>query len=247
MSLAERLTPKVLTLDIETSPNLVWTYDLWDAKIGPDKIVQPSRVLCFAAKWLDQTQVQFYSEYHDGRDVMVSELWHLMDAADVLVTYNGVKFDVPHIMRTFIENGYPPPSPWIDVDLYKFVRSRYKFPSNRLGAVTDYLGLPSKLETGVSQLWKRVLDNDEKAWAAFKRYNKQDVVATEILYRTLACWMKGAHVGLWSGDMSTCPSCGSTQLHPMGMTYTKTAAYAKCVCECGAWCKVLPSGQTRPI
>jgi DNA polymerase elongation subunit (family B) len=241
------MKPRVLTLDIETSPHLAYTYDLFDARITPDKIVTPSRVLCWAGKWLGESKVHFYSEYHNDPGEMIQAAWTFLNEADVLITYNGVRFDVPHLMRSFIEEGMPPPSPWIDLDLYLVNRRRYKWASNRLGYITEQLELPTKLQSGVAQLWKKVLEEDDRAWQKFKKYNCQDVVITELLYRTMAPWIKHPHIGLWTGDQSTCPACGSTQLTPTGLTYTRTGAWMKSVCECGTWCKVLANGKTRPI
>lgn len=239
--------PRVLVFDLENSPHLAYTYDLWSANISADKIVEPARMLCWAAKWHDRRPIMFRSEYHDGTEAMLDDLWKLLDQADAVVTYNGKGHDMPIVLRTLLENGYPPPSPWHDIDLYRAIRGRYKFASNRLGYVTEALGLPTKLETGVAQLWKRVLDEDDKAWSKFRDYCKQDVLVTDLLFRVLQPWLKLPHAGLWAGDMTVCPACGSQELTPTGITTTKTAAYAKCVCHCGAWCKVLPSGQTRPI
>ena len=120
MSLAERLTPnkpRVLTVDIETSPHLCFSYELWNTNITPDKIVEPSRILCWAGKWLGESKVMFYGEHTHTREQMIAALWDALDEADVLITYNGVKFDVPHIMREFITADFLPPSPWIDIDL----------------------------------------------------------------------------------------------------------------------------------
>ena len=239
--------PRVLTLDIENSPHLAYTYELYGADITPDKIVEPARLLCWAAKWLDKRAILFRSEYHDGTETMLDDLWQLLDQADIVITYNGIKHDIPIILRTFVENGYGPPSPWQDIDLYRVNRSRYKWASNRLGYVTQALDLPTKLETGVAHLWRKVLDDDDKAWTKFRAYNRRDVLVTELLYRTLSPWIKHPHAGLWSGDLSACPACGSRELTPTGITTTKTGAWAKCVCHCGAWCKVLANGQTRPI
>lgn len=250
MSLAERLTPKpprILVYDIETSPNLVWTYNLYNANISPDKIVEPSRMLCWAGKWVGSKHVMFYSEHHDGHETMVAALWEALDEADIVVTYNGRGFDNKHAMREFVTAGLGPPSPWQDVDLLKENRRLFKFASNRLGYVTETLGLETKLDTGGQGLWLRVLQGDEKAWAMFKRYCKQDVVATEGLAAFLWPYLKVPHFGLWSGGNRVCPSCGSTSLVPMGKTYTKTASYPRLRCACGAWCKVLNNGQTRQI
>ena len=63
MSLAEDLNrllprdPKVLVIDIETSPNVVYAWGLWDQNIGISQVIEPSRVLCFAAKWVGQKKV----------------------------------------------------------------------------------------------------------------------------------------------------------------------------------------------
>jgi len=249
---AERLNelnarPKILTIDIETSPNVVYSWGLYNQNISTNQIIEASRVLCFAAKWLDGRNVQFHSEFHDGRAEMVRAAWALLDEADVVVGYNHVKFDLPHLHREFFLAGLGPPSPSIDVDLLKVNRQRFKFVSNKLGYVTDVLGMDTKLETGGMGLWRAVLAGDESAWRKFRAYNRQDVLITEQLYRLLGPWLKGPHVGLWSGSMSSCHACGSSDLTPVGFSYTRTAAFPKVLCSCGAWGKVLRSGETRPV
>ena len=92
MSLAEKLAevlgqpPKVLTLDIETSPHLAWSFSLWNTTISPDMIVEPSRVLCFAAKWLTGSKVMLFSEWEHGHDEMIRQAHRLIDECDILVT-----------------------------------------------------------------------------------------------------------------------------------------------------------------
>lgn len=249
MSLADRLKPrqpKILTVDIETAPAIVMAWGLWDQNIGISQIVEPSRVLCFAAKWLHQKRVLFGSEFHDGREAFLDYAWRLFDEADAVITYNGVKFDVPHLQREWMLLGWGPPSPWIDIDLLRTFRSRAKFMSNKLAFITESLGLDTKLETGGQSLWNRVLAGERAAWDEFKRYNKQDVVITEQLFMQVQAWVKGPHLGLLSGDPSACFACGSTELVPAGVVFTKTQRYPKMVCVCGAWNKVLRSGETRP-
>lgn len=250
MSLSDKLSPrqpKVLTVDIETSPAVVYAWGLWDQNIATSQVIEPSRVLCFAAKWWHQKRILFGSEFHDGREAFLDFAWRLFDEADVVVTYNGVKFDVPHLQREWLLQGWGPPSPWQDVDLLRVARSRFKFLSNKLGYVTESLGLDTKLDTGGQSLWTRVLAGERAAWDEFKKYNKQDVQITEDLLRhSLLPWVKGPHFGLLSGDPAACCACGSTELVPAGVVFTRTASYPKLVCVCGAWNKLLRSGQTRP-
>lgn len=250
MSLADRLAPKpprILIYDIETSPHLCYTYDLYGANITGDKIVQPSRLLCWAGKWVGTKSVMFYSEHHHSRAEMVQALWRALNEADIVIGYNHKGFDNKHAMREFITQGLGPPAPWQDIDLLKENRRLFKFASNRLGYVTQALGVETKLQTVGQGLWHKVLQGDAKAWALFKKYNVQDVRATEALAATLWPFLRTPHQGLWSGNPRSCPTCGGTDLTPMGKTYTKTASYPQLVCACGAWCKVLANGQTRAI
>jgi len=239
--------PMVLTIDIETSPHLAWTFSTFKTTISPDMIVEPSRVLCFAAKWRHEKRIRFHSEYHDGRETMIREAHALLDAADVVVTYNGPGFDEKHLRREFILAGLTPPSPWQSVDLLRTSRGEFKFPSNRLGSVGESLGIGSKVATGGWSLWRDVLAGDAKAWAKFRRYCMGDVRLTEQLLDTYGPWIKGLpHAGLWSGHSASCYACGSTTMELAGLSHTKTATYPRMRCDCGAWNRVLRNGQTRP-
>lgn len=252
MSLTEDLLsleprdPKVLTLDIETSPNVVYAWGLYGQDIGISQVIQPSRVLCVAAKWLDEKDVVFLSEFHDGRDAMLAGIWDMVNEADIVVGYNHVSFDMPHLNREWLSADYGPPSPYQNVDLYRVNKQQFKFASNKLGYVTDRLGLDTKIETGGQSLWNRVLADDPAAWDLFAEYNATDVLITEALFMRLRAWIKLPHLGLWSGEMSNCYACESPDLTPCGTVYAKTNAWPKLVCECcGAWNKMLRNGQTR--
>lgn len=250
--LADRLAelakpPKVLVWDLETSPSIVFSWGLFGQDHSVSQIIETSRVLCFAAKWLDKKRTEFYSEHHHGRDEMIMQAWRLLDEADIVVSYNGIGFDTKHMNREFLLAGLGAPSPYVDIDLLRINRANFKFLSNKLGYVTEAVGLPTKLETGGMDLWKRVLDGDETAWRKFRDYNIRDVQVTERLYSLLAQggWIKGVHAGLFNGDMSTCHSCGSADLTPVGVVYSKSNAWPKALCVCGAFNKVLTNGQTR--
>lgn len=42
---------KILLLDIETAPNLVYVYQYWNQNVTIDKVENPDYMLCWAAKW----------------------------------------------------------------------------------------------------------------------------------------------------------------------------------------------------
>lgn len=250
MTLSQRLKDlqpkpaKVLVLDIETSPARVFTFSLKPDYISPNQVIEPTRVLCFAAKWLDDKAVQFYDE-RGGREQMIEEAWRLLDTADVVVGYNHVRFDIPHLQREMVELGYGPPSPWIDVDLLTEVRRNFRFLSNKLGAVLEALGLDSKDDPGGFATWRGVLDGDAKAWKVMETYNKQDVQITADLYTFLHNWLRLPHAGLFTGDMRGCHACGARTLTPDGIVRTKVSAYLRLLCDCGAHNRLMADGTTR--
>lgn len=248
MGLAEKLKPteqKILVFDIETAPAQAFVWGLYDQNISPSQLIEPARVLCFAAKWLGESRVMFFSERSGD---MIAEAWRLLDEADIVVGYNHVRFDVPHLQREMVVRGYRPPSPWVDVDLLSVVRKNFKFMSNKLGSVVDVLGLDAKTDPGGFETWRKVLAGDEKAWRTMERYNKQDVAITADLFTYLRPWVKMPHVGLWSGDMRACCECGSDGLLASGVSRTKTAAYVRVTClNCNTDQRLLANGQTRRI
>ena len=52
-----------LTIDIETSPHLGYFFQTKNTFIQPSQIVEPTRMLSFAAKWEHENRVMFESEF----------------------------------------------------------------------------------------------------------------------------------------------------------------------------------------
>lgn len=229
--------PRIVTADVETSPNLADVWGLFDQNISLAQLRESTQVISWAAKIHGNSRVEFRSDFHDGHQAMIERLWEVIDEADVLVTYNGVTFDMKHIKREFLEARLPPPSPVLHVDLLKVVRSNFRFPSNKLDYVSKRLGLPGKVKHEGHALWTACMAGDEKAWSRMRKYNKFDVVLTEQLYDILRPWVQGhPHVGLFTGVSDSCPNCGSTDRQRRGYAYTPAAAFQQYRCSnCGKW------------
>lgn len=238
---------KILTLDIETSPNLAHVWGLWKQDIRGPQLLESTEMLCFAAKWLGSKSVLFASQFTEGRGSMVRAAHDLLSEADALITYNGKRFDTPHLNREFVQLGLKPPSPFKQIDLIDTVKSKFKFPSNSLAYVLKTLGLGGKLSHTGHQLWIDCLAGDAKAWKLMERYNKQDVIRTEQLYKYLLPWINGhPSFGAETGN-DVCPNCGSDNLHRQGFTYTPTGRYQRYVCECGRWSRATRRDQGTQI
>ena len=71
-----------------------------------------------------------------------------------------------------------------------------------------------------------------------RKYNPQDVVATEKLYLKLRPWIEN-HPNLpVMHDVSelSCPACGSTDLDRRGFAFTNVGKYPRFRCNhCGKW------------
>lgn len=223
-------------LDIETSPSVVYTFDYWNASIGAEKVIEPSHMMCWAAKWYGEKKVFFRSTYHDDKPTMVSEIRKLMDEAGIVIHFNGKRFDIPHLNREILEMGLKPPSPCKQIDLYQTVRRVFRFTHSGLGPVCQRLGLRTKLPHSGFQLWKDALNGDKDAWAEMRAYNIQDVEIMEPLYEKLRPWIPGHPSFAAFTGADCCPACGSAGLIKEGFTITSTGRFQRYRCrDCGRW------------
>ena len=229
--------PRILVLDIETSPNVAHVWGLWQQNVSLSQLLESTQVISFAAKWHGAKPVFFYSDFHDSHDVMVAKAHELMDEADAIIHYNGTTFDIPHLKREFVKAGLTPPSPHKDIDLLRVVKKQFRLPSNKLQYVSTYLGLKGKVAHTGHEMWVKCMAGDAKAWQLFKKYNKGDVTLTEELYDVLLPWISShPHRGLWTGERESCQRCGSTQLQRRGEARTLLGVYPRLHCQgCGSW------------
>jgi len=227
---------KILHLDIETAPNKVYTWGLWNQNVGINQIVEPGYTLCWAAKWHGKKEVFFNSVHQSSEKEMLKEIFDLMSEADAIVHYNGVKFDIPTLNKEFAINDMGVPTPFHQIDLLKTCRKRFKFPSNKLDYVAQALGLGAKVKHIGMELWNQCMAGDDKAWRQMERYNKQDVKLLEPLYKTLLPWIKDHpnHALFMDTERPVCSNCGSEHVHKRGIETTKTMQYQRYSCaDCG--------------
>ena len=226
---------KILLLDIETSPNTAYVWGIFQENIPLARLKESSGVLCWSAKWYGRNEVMFESIHKTSRKTMLKKVHKLLDEADAVVTFNGNKFDLPVLNKEFLLHGLPPPAPYKSIDLYKTVRSKFRFVSNKLDYLVQQLKIGQKIETNF-ELWVKCMNKDSDAWAKMEEYNTNDVIILEDLYIALLPWIKGhANRSTHSGDL-VCPHCGGTHFQRRGFALTVAGKYPRFQCQgCGTW------------
>lgn len=223
---------KVLLLDIETSPNLAYVWGVWEQNINLSNMVATSTVLCWSAKWLGNDEVMYSSIFDSSPKQMLKRMHRLLDETDVVVHYNGKRFDIPTLNREFLLVGMNPPAPYKQVDVLSVMRERFRFMSNKLNYVAGQLKLGEKEKHDGIQLWIDCLARKPEAWATMKKYNMKDVILLEKLYLRVLPWISNHPNRAQYDDGAVCPNCGENKKQRRGIR--KGQQRYQCV-PCGTW------------
>lgn len=238
---------KVLVIDIETAPLESYHWGLFDQNIGLEQIKTEWSILSYAAKWIGNKEVFFNhtggrgaKKVRDDKPLM-ADLWNILDTSDIVVAQNGVRFDIKKINARLITHGFGPYSPIRVVDTLSVARKHFGFTSNKLAWMSKHLTDEKKSEHKKFpgfELWLECLKDNPKAWAEMRKYNIQDVIATEQLYLKQRPWISG-HPNVAAYNYSEgpqCPKCSSYKLQARGFTVTQQGKYQRLHCQgCGGW------------
>lgn len=229
---------KILHIDIEVFPAQVYTYDLYQPIISYKQIIEPSRIMCFAAQWDHKKKVEFFAEW-DGREEMLKSLWELIDEADVIVGYNSQRFDYPWITGELMMHGFSKPSPVKHIDLFLTVRSNTRLLSKKLDYVSERLLGDRKIDVNTLQLARQCYSADEKeakkARILMAKYNRQDVKLLPRIVGDIRSFIKWPHP-INPDNPYSCHSCGSVELQKRGTAKTLSGEYQRFACKaCGSW------------
>ena len=227
---------RILLLDIETAPNKVYSWGLWDQNIALNQVQETSYILCWSAKWYGEKEIHFDSVHKSTAKGMLGRMHKLLHEADIVVHYNGLKFDIPTLNKEFIQHGFAPPAPYKQVDCLKEVKRMFRFQSNKLDFVSQALAIGRKVRHEGFELWIKCMEGDAAAWGRMERYNRGDVKLLETLYRRLRPWIeKHPNLGAYD-DVMACPKCGSEKRQRRGYAVTQMLKYPRYQCQgCGAW------------
>lgn len=229
--LAKTRELSTLLVDIERLPGR-FSADFWDLnafknrRIHADLVTEWPSTLCFASLWYGPKpdglpRREFHATWNGGADAMHEAAFRLYDAADIVITYNGVNFDNKHFASGWIERGMGRPSTWKDVDLLRVARSALGWESKTLDSVCKRLGLEPKNDKYDPAVARAAAAGDKPSQRRIRRYNVNDVDIMVPVYEHLLPLVKShPHVAPSIGlERPACPRCGSVDVARTG-TYS---------------------------
>lgn len=244
---------RILTYDIETAPNIGFTWEKWQTNVL--EFTQDWYLISVAWRWLgeNKTYVDALPDHGgyfpgDTNDFWLADRLHeLFEEADITVTHNGKTFDKPKAQTRMLVHGMDPPSPHLEIDTLQVARKQFAFAGNSLDDLCRSLGLPRKQRHTGFDLWMRVMQGDPAAWSTMKSYNKRDVEILEKLYKRMLPWVPHhPNMAILDDRPEACPRCGKGPLQSRGVSTNNFSQRRRFQCQsCGGWSLSRSIGPTQ--
>jgi hypothetical protein len=227
---------KRLFFDIETSPNIVYTWRAgWNITVTPESIIEERKIICISYKWENKPEVHRLSWDKNMCDKqMLIDFIKVANIADELVAHNGDRFDIKWIRTRCIYHRISMFPSYRSLDTLKKAKSSFYLNSNKLDYIAKFLKVGAKMETGGFDLWKQVMVNDREALEKMGLYCDQDVLVLEAVYQEMKNYFKqNLHEGALDGKSKfSCPSCSSEKVKYLKLNST-AAGTLKRLMQCG--------------
>lgn len=213
---------KLVFFDLETAPLTGRAWGTYETNLL--EVLEDSYILCFTVKERGR-KARVYSlrdyplykkEPANDRE-LVKELHKIFCDADILVAHNGDRFDIKVANARFIYHRLQPPMQYGTLDTLKIARKYFKFTSNKLNSLAQFLGLGEKVHTGGYSLWQGCIAGDERSWRRMERYNRMDVILLEKVYALFESW-NVKRPGSKSGFQCPTPGCPGLRVQKRGFS-----------------------------
>lgn len=205
-------------------------------------------LLCIGYKWLGEKGINVLSitDYprfdRDPTDdsELVRDFVKVYSEAEMSITYNGARFDLPYLNGKILEHGLALPAPVPMLDVYLgIVRGKLAISRKSLQNVAYYLKLSAEKTPVEGRIWKRAATGHRGSIRYIIKHCKADVILLEEAYMKLRGLMVGhPRVKGWG----PCRYCGEASLQSRGYSLTSQKARKQrfaCM-KCGCW-------ETRPV
>jgi len=214
---------------------------LWDIE-STGLVADFGTILCVGYKWLGEKTVHVPSimDYPGWRDDptddkrLIKDFRDILMQADMIITYNGKRFDVPFVTAKLLEHNLPLLPNIPHVDLYFTVKSNLRISRKSLQNVSYYIRSGAEKTAVEGRIWKKAQGGDKASIHYIKRHCVADVEVLERCYMKLRplCRMHPRVNGY-----GTCRYCGSDKLQGRGrqVSILKGAVQRVCCADCSGW------------
>ena len=214
-----------LFFDIETSPNVVYTWKAgYKISIPYDSIIKERAIICVSWKWEGEKEVHSLTWDKKQNDKkLLTEFVKVLAEADEIIAHNGDFFDMRWLRGRCVFHGIEMNPYYTTTDTLKLARYAFYFNSNRLDYLAKFLGVGSKTPHAGFQLWVDVMDKKQEALDMMVEYCENDVVILEKVYQKIKNYTnpRTNHAHLRGVEKFACPDCGT---HRVYLNKTRTTA-----------------------
>lgn len=187
-------------------------------------------ILCIGYKWYGEKKVYCptmfpfnHKNFRQQERKLVKLFQKIFESADVIVTYNGTRFDVPWVQAKLIEHRrageqYILPNTE-HIDLYQHVRKKFPVISRKsLANVSYYFGLSNEKTPVEGRIWMAAQMGSKKALNYIVKHCIKDVLVLEDAYTVMRPLIR-RHPRV--KGYGPCAACGSTHIISKGTYVTK--------------------------
>lgn len=229
---------KRLFFDIETSPNIVYSFQIgYNLNIGHEQIIEERKIICICWKWEHENKVHSVEWDSNKCDKKALEKFlKVANEADELIAHNGDRFDIKWIRTRCAFHGLPMLHKYQTLDTLKKAKSHFNFNSNKLDYIAKFFNVGQKIQHSGFSMWAECMKGNKEALKEMVHYCKGDCVVLEEVYNKMQQYVKhNYHLGVLNGgDRTDCPNCGdeNTYLHSSNITASGTVKRMMCCNEC---------------
>jgi hypothetical protein len=214
MSKYKKLLPdRTLYFDIETMPCVgVFWRPGYNITVHPEAILRPSWASLIQYKWKDDKEVKVIKltkqELIEGND---KSLWErfipIYNSADLVVTQNGKRFDVPWLKYRAMIHGLTPVKPLKQVDTKVEWAREFASPSNKLDYMGKVLGFGGKDVMNFND-WLELMKGNMVYYRKMIHYGAKDVILLQQVHKRSFDYLPSPAIV----KAGTCPGCLSKKV-----------------------------------
>lgn len=209
-------TIKRLFFDIETSPNIVYSWRIgYNLSITPDNIIDERKIICISYKWENDEKIHTLTWDKNQCDrQMLIDFVAIANQADELIAHNADRFDIKWIRTRCIFHRVAIFPHYRTLDTLKKAKSGFNFNSNKLDYIAQFLGVGAKVKHSGFDMWVQVMKGSKEAMSEMVNYCEGDIIVLEDVFLTMQNYIKAnTHVGVINnGFKYSCPCCGAEEI-----------------------------------